>query len=74
MDAERTGKYHQKKRKLKDYDELLEGIDEVEKYENTHEHLNYDIELVDVKSGVYGVVLREEKEDLLNQIYVEPFK
>lgn len=75
MDSERTGKYHQ--RKLKDYDEILEGIDEVEKYEESHSRTKYEIELIEAKSGTFGVLEKGRSyptPDLLDQMFIEPFK
>jgi len=47
-------------KKLTDYDKLLE-TDEVEEYEENHD--KYYIELIDAKSGLFGVIEYEEDEN-----------
>lgn len=59
-------------KRLKDYDELLEGIEEVEEF-NRETEREFDIELVDVKAGLYGVEYKEEK-SMLDHIYKKPFE
>lgn len=59
-------------KRLKDYDELLEGIEEVEEF-NRETEREFDIELVDVRAGLYGVQFNEEN-SMLDHIYKKPFE
>jgi len=64
-------------KELNEYHEILEGIDEVEQYKESHNRTKYEIELIEAKSGTFGVLEKGRKyptPDLLDQMYVEPFR
>lgn len=45
-------------KELNEFDEILDDIEAVEEYEEQHPDQDYDIELIDAKSGVFGVGVR----------------